>query len=161
MQHYVLTFCGTENCFIALEKEKPEWQKGRINLVGGKVEPGESPKDAALREFQEETGIAPHRAEYYGEIFHNNGMIHVYKIWYAGNQQILPTDYEQPFWTNLQELLHFDNRPLIPNLQVIIPLLICGVKGWVIQDDQSSVAGKPHTFTITVPNAKKDERNRS
>lgn len=33
------------------------WQAGLLNGVGGKVEPGESFGDAALREFREETGV--------------------------------------------------------------------------------------------------------
>lgn len=33
--------------------------KGMLNGVGGAVEPGETPYDGALREIQEETGLAP------------------------------------------------------------------------------------------------------
>lgn len=40
-----------------VEKGKPEWQAGRINAIGGKVEEGESIYDAMRREFQEEAGV--------------------------------------------------------------------------------------------------------
>jgi 8-oxo-dGTP diphosphatase len=40
-----------------IEKQKPEWQKGRFNGVGGKVEEGEVPRVAMSREFHEETGV--------------------------------------------------------------------------------------------------------
>jgi len=56
MRHYVVGFAhdGTRMAFI--RKNKPEWQKGRLNGIGGKVEPGETYKDAMVREFEEETG---------------------------------------------------------------------------------------------------------
>lgn len=37
-------------------KQKPQWQKGRLNGIGGKLEPNESPRMAMAREFKEETG---------------------------------------------------------------------------------------------------------
>jgi len=40
---------------LLILKEKPG-QKGRLNLVGGKVEEGETPEKAAHRELKEEAG---------------------------------------------------------------------------------------------------------
>jgi len=40
-----------------IEKNKPEWQKGFLNGVGGKIEPDESAEHAMQREFKEETGV--------------------------------------------------------------------------------------------------------
>lgn len=42
---------------ILLWKEKPSWQKGKLNGIGGKIEENESPSDAMTREFFEETGL--------------------------------------------------------------------------------------------------------
>jgi 8-oxo-dGTP diphosphatase len=41
---------------LLIEKIKPAWQSGLLNAVGGKIEPGESPEEAMIREFSEETG---------------------------------------------------------------------------------------------------------
>jgi 8-oxo-dGTP diphosphatase len=41
---------------LLIRKLKPAWQAGRLNGVGGKVEPGESDAEAMVREFHEETG---------------------------------------------------------------------------------------------------------
>ena len=39
-----------------IKKTKPPWQNGLLNGIGGKIEPGESPAQAMVREFREETG---------------------------------------------------------------------------------------------------------
>lgn len=38
-------------------KQKPAWQAGKYNGIGGKVEDTESPFDAMVREFREEAGV--------------------------------------------------------------------------------------------------------
>jgi 8-oxo-dGTP diphosphatase len=40
-----------------VRKGKPAWQAGRLNGIGGKVEPGEPPAEAMRREFCEEAGL--------------------------------------------------------------------------------------------------------
>lgn len=44
-----------KNVFL-IKKNRPEWQDGLINGIGGKIEGYESPYKAMVREFQEETG---------------------------------------------------------------------------------------------------------
>ena len=55
----VLGFLFSENrekvCLI--EKQKPEWQKGLLNGIGGKIELGETAIEAMVREFNEEAGL--------------------------------------------------------------------------------------------------------
>lgn len=41
---------------ILVEKQRPEWQAGKCNGVGGKIEEGETDHAAMVREFREETG---------------------------------------------------------------------------------------------------------
>jgi 8-oxo-dGTP diphosphatase len=42
---------------LLIEKQKPDWQKDLLNGVGGKIELGELPTAAMVREFKEETNI--------------------------------------------------------------------------------------------------------
>ena len=42
---------------VLVRKNRPEWQKGLLNGIGGKIEPGESSLDAMRREFLEETSL--------------------------------------------------------------------------------------------------------
>lgn len=56
--HYVLGFAFEPylNQVLVINKTKPDWQVGMMNGVDGKVEEGESPGEAMVREFEEETG---------------------------------------------------------------------------------------------------------
>ena len=59
--NYVLGFAfdrAGQGARVALiRKDHPEWQAGRWNGVGGKIEEGESSGAAMEREFREETGV--------------------------------------------------------------------------------------------------------
>lgn len=61
MKKYVLGFYiwrspdGDEVWLI--RKNNPAWQRGHLNGIGGKVEPGESAERAMWREFYEEAGV--------------------------------------------------------------------------------------------------------
>lgn len=53
---------------VLIQKQRPAWQKGRLNGVGGKVEPGETPHQAMVREFEEETGTRIEEWEEFGTL---------------------------------------------------------------------------------------------
>src|SRR4030042_422321 len=58
IRKYVVGFLFDGNGNVALiEKNRPAWQKGRLNGVGGQIEKGETPLKAMVREFQEEAGV--------------------------------------------------------------------------------------------------------
>lgn len=59
MKKYVVAFILTPDFqFVWLiKKNKPEWQKGCLNGIGGKIESGESPIEAMIREIKEEAGV--------------------------------------------------------------------------------------------------------
>lgn len=40
-----------------IQKNRPDWQAGLYNALGGKVELGETPEQAMKREFHEEAGV--------------------------------------------------------------------------------------------------------
>ncbi|HEX8911117.1 MAG TPA: NUDIX domain-containing protein [Humisphaera sp.] len=60
MQHYACGFLFSPDRarVLLIRKRRPAWQAGKLNGVGGKVEPGETPADAMAREFREEAGLS-------------------------------------------------------------------------------------------------------
>lgn len=59
VDRYVLGFLfdAAFESVVLIKKNKPAWQKGRFNGVGGKIEDNESSNDAMMREFEEEAGL--------------------------------------------------------------------------------------------------------
>jgi 8-oxo-dGTP diphosphatase len=59
MKKYCLGFMFNEKetDVLLIEKQKPFWQKGKFNGLGGEIEGNETSNDAMSREFKEESGI--------------------------------------------------------------------------------------------------------
>ena len=71
---YMQTVKTVDNCIVVFNKDKTKVLfckhkkdpfKGTLNFVGGKVESGESPEDAAYRQLQEETAISRQKIRLY------------------------------------------------------------------------------------------------
>jgi 8-oxo-dGTP diphosphatase len=79
MDKCVIGFIFSEDKrFVALiEKNKPPWQRGRLNGIGGKIEDGETPLETIVREVKEESDYETsaaqwaHYARMHGK--HNDG----------------------------------------------------------------------------------------
>ena len=56
-QEYVVGFAIDFPKIALIEKLKPEHLKNRYNGIGGKIESGETPIAAMVREFEEEAGL--------------------------------------------------------------------------------------------------------
>ena len=61
-----------------IEKRRPEWQCGKLNGIGGHVEPGEAPLAAMQRECYEESGYDTGDWVNVGVLEGNNFVINVY-----------------------------------------------------------------------------------
>lgn len=147
MPNYVIVFAENvvNKNFILVEKKKPDWQRGKLNLVGGKIELNENPAEAASRELKEETGIAAFDLEHMGEIHcYNNEICYCYKA-YVPNIEIKSGDDEEEefFWTNWDNVKNKSN--LMLNLTLIIPLCMANVNNWVLDYSENEF---PHQETF-------------
>ncbi len=52
-----LLFTPERDRVVLMRKTRPAWQAGRVNALGGKLHPGETPREAARREVREEAGV--------------------------------------------------------------------------------------------------------
>lgn len=123
-QEYVVGFLfdkyyKTEHVLLIL-KQKPLWQSGKYNGIGGKVEEGETPLEAMHREFKEEVGLEGLDWQPLCTITGSNEVVHFFdayddqRIWEkrkmeAETTMIFPVDY-------------LFGVPLMQNLKFLIPL---------------------------------------
>lgn len=81
---------------------------GKVNGPGGRIDPGETPLQAAIRETQEEVGVTPHGVEPAGELqfqFTSGYSLHCYVFRATGYEGTLTeTDEAKPFWSSLDAL---------------------------------------------------------
>lgn len=105
-----------------IRKLKPEWQRGRLNAIGGKVEPGEIPVIAMCREFAEETGVDTSIedwtpvAKLEGEGF----AVFFYAAFTDAVFDVRTMEEEEVYVGHVAGFLA--SPDLIPNLKVFIPL---------------------------------------
>lgn len=83
MNEYSLVFAFNERMDVALiRKNRPDWQAGLWNGIGGRKEKNESYIQCAAREFFEETGVKldPISFKWVGRVHGNDFSMHVYTV---------------------------------------------------------------------------------
>ncbi len=97
-----------KNGKILLIEKKRGLGKGLYNGVGGKVEKGETPIQAAIRECKEEIGVEPKNVKWRGVIeFINDGSVYSYVHVFIADDyhgEIRETDEAKPEWFPLDRI---------------------------------------------------------
>lgn len=117
MFKYNICFLKQNDQILLLNREKPSWM-GRWNGVGGKIEENESPRESALREIKEETGIVLDSIDFKGIVtWIVDGKLTGGMYAYFAE---LPSDfiYETPIktpegildWKSLEWIMHPENN---------------------------------------------------
>jgi 8-oxo-dGTP pyrophosphatase MutT (NUDIX family) len=126
---YVLGVAFTHDmrCAVVIEKKKPEWQAGKLNCVGGKVEPKEAAESAMPREFFEETGTMTAVEDwlyFFTMRFLNGAVVHCYTTRLTRNADPQTMEEEHifvlPVAPSTGQLI--TTRPRIRNLSWLIPM---------------------------------------
>lgn len=115
---YVVGFLFRDGEVALVEKRRPDWQKGFLNGIGGRVEVGETPLAAMVREFSEEAGAKVYNWRNFGVLSNPEAPMAValYAAWEPAEISTM-TD-EQVGWHKLSSLAALR---VIPNLRWIIP----------------------------------------
>ena len=126
IRKYVLVFCFSEDSrdLVLIKKNRPEQLKDKLNALGGKIEPGESPIEAAVREVREESGLSfCHDQLKFVAHFEKvpNAEITIYAVWSDEIQHAKTMEDEQIFILDTKYLHTFN---IMPNLNWLIPLCI-------------------------------------
>lgn len=118
MNKYVVGFLFDAKGYVALiTKNRPAWQKGRLNGIGGHIEPGESPEQAIVREFKEEAGCDGLNWRRFGVVKGSRYEVSCYTTKSETVEIHTMTD-EMVGWYSVNKLP--DN--ILPNLKWLIPL---------------------------------------
>jgi 8-oxo-dGTP diphosphatase len=135
---YVCGFLFThDRRHVALiHKLKPDWQRGKFNGIGGKLEVGETISEAMGREFFEETGLFIQR--FHWERFltmkfvAKDEVVHFFKATLVSGEVHLESKTDELVgWYKVNEGGQVLNLPTLPNLAWVIPMALSGNKGLI------------------------------
>lgn len=112
---------------LLLIRKKRGLGAGKINGPGGKVDLGETPLAAAVRETQEEIGVTPIRPELRGELWFrfSHGPTHHCLIYLAEAYEGEPTETDEavPIWCPVDQLPYAE---MWADDQEWLPMLLAG-----------------------------------
>jgi 8-oxo-dGTP diphosphatase len=107
-----------------IRKNKPTWQAGLLNGIGGKIEQGELARDAMVREFKEETSVDVRDWRQFAVMNGNGYVVH----FFVADATVDQFNNLQSTTEELIEVVPFnyacEHRDCIPNLRWLIPLAL-------------------------------------
>ncbi len=125
MTEYVAGFYFNEDFsqVALIQKQRPSWQKGKLNAIGGKIEDGEAPKDAMVREFKEESGVDTNTSKWveFLELSGYDFKVYFYKTVGPNINELIGQEDELIYKCYVNT---FGNQDVIPNLRWIIPMAL-------------------------------------
>lgn len=100
------TLCFIQNGNeLLLIRKKRGLGAGKINAPGGRLEPGETPLEAAIRETREEVGVVPHglvkRGELHFQFLDGYSLFCTVFLAQGCSGELCETDEADPFWVSL------------------------------------------------------------
>lgn len=121
-QEYVLGFLfDEERKKVALiKKNRPDWQAGFYNGIGGKVEAGEAAFDAMIREFEEEAGLHVPTWNRLCRMMSKDWYVYVY--WGIGDLTSLKSLTDEP--VSIWEIYEINELNVVSNLRWLIPMAL-------------------------------------
>jgi 8-oxo-dGTP diphosphatase len=113
---------------LLVKKEKPNWQKGYWNGIGGKLLPDEAPLAGMRREFHEETALDVPDARWH--LVGMEGQAEYETYFYSAFEPMgatlppVPRLNDANEWLAWRELRFLDQLQVIGNLRWLIPLAL-------------------------------------
>jgi 8-oxo-dGTP diphosphatase len=125
MKRYTLGYIFTADLkkVLLVHKLAPEWQLGKLNAVGGKIEEGEESIDCIVREVEEETTLKTNKKawRYLGEMHGEPWRMEIFTYVYQKSlYDAKKAGKEEIQWFDINNL----PENIIPNLRWQIPLAL-------------------------------------
>lgn len=125
MIRYVIGFLFSEDGrnVALIRKNKPQWQAGLLNGIGGKIEEGETSLQAMHREFLEEAGVQDVDWEAITVVRNEHFSLEIFRafseeVWNVASQE------EEQVGIYGVRTLNTPEAPTVDNLRWIIPMLL-------------------------------------
>lgn len=119
-KHWVVGFLFKNRSEVVLVlKNRPEFQKGKLNGPGGKIEEGETAESAMRREFKEETGADVRDWRAFALLKEEAGDVTF--LVSHGEYEVKTITDEPVAWYRVDDL---KNQPVLPDLHWLIPLAL-------------------------------------
>ncbi len=115
-KQFVIGFLFRNGEVALIEKKRPEWQRGKLNGIGGHIEQGETPLEAMKREFNEEAGELIDEWEYFCTMNYPEADIYCFRLF--GEYSVATKTDEIISWYPINDI----PNTVIPNLHWLIPL---------------------------------------
>lgn len=125
---YSVGFLHTEDTVVLIRKNRPQWQAGLLNGVGGHIEEGEDPHSCQVREFREETGVSIGPWEHFLTLEGTSARVFCFAIYDEEGQWVdkvdTVTDEDIEVW-HVDDLNGLMGHSItVPNLEWIVPLML-------------------------------------
>jgi len=118
---YVVGFAFDNGDNVALiRKVRPDWQRGRLNGIGGHIEEYELSHAAMVREFEEETGVTIPEWDMFARLRGEDWSVDFYRAFGVDLIALKTTTDEEVLVCSVNPL----PVEVLPNLQWLIPLAL-------------------------------------
>jgi 8-oxo-dGTP diphosphatase len=127
MKRYVLGFAFSLDAtkVVLIRKTRPEWQKGRFNGVGGRMEMDETPLQAMEREWREETNsMAPIKWTKFGRLHGPDWEVHLFHAQDDSTCAVFNQGEEGVCFPCMCTTVLERGAHVLPNLRYLIPMAI-------------------------------------
>lgn len=130
MQEYAVGFVHTDDAVALIRKDRPEWQAGFLNGIGGKLEKGETPLEAMIRECKEEAGRYVGPWEHFLTLEGTTARVFCFAVYDEDKEHIYKLEQQpgesEPIEVWFMNWLNtgIEESETVPNLKWIIPLMM-------------------------------------
>ena len=126
-KEYVVGFVfnSDRDLVLLVRKERPDWQKGFLNGVGGLIEPEEGAYEAMVRECKEEAGLVLTGWEEFCRLSGKDYIVYFFKNFVSDKKLSLfknLTDERLEIWN--YPFIITRNKQILPDLLWLLPLAL-------------------------------------
>ncbi len=114
-------FSPDKKKIVLIRKQRPDWQKFKLNGIGGRIEQGETPIDAMKREFMEEAGLEIDNWHNFSKMEGEEWVVYMYV---SSSDEYTKAYSKTDEEVEIHYVFDIANLDVIPNLKWLIPMSI-------------------------------------